>query len=549
MVAEHTERAPDTDEPAPGRSQAPPDRWPSTLSLGHRWGGYDLLWRFLAAVASGLAQLFALPPYGWWWLGPLSAALLAFAVAGTRLRRAAWLGGLAAAVLMVPLVSWQGIFGLDVWLLIAAAECVYFVPMAMGLSLALRMPLWPATTAALWVAQEALRARWPLGGFPWGKLAFAQPDTPFSGYAALGSSPLVTFAVALTGGLALWSVLRTVSALRGAEPGRGRSLALSGAALAAAAAVVAGATLAPAVGRPAESGTVTVAMVQGNVPGVGQVSITGERAQVLRNHVDGVHDLADAVRAGAYPQPDVVLLPENASDIDPFRDPEAERLISGAARDIGAPLLWGLSRFNDDGTRYIQSVVWDPRTGPGQAYDKRFLVPFGEYIPYRDFFTRFVARLEQVGSDAVPGTEPGALEAGGTTLAVAICFDVAFDRPVRESVAAGGQVIVVPTNNANYNFTGQSEQQLAITQLRAVEHGRTAVVVSTSGISAVVEPDGSAVYTSPEAEADLHVAEITTVEGPSTATRLGALPEALLSAVGLAAAVAAVVVGRRARSR
>ncbi|PDP87446.1 apolipoprotein N-acyltransferase [Glycomyces fuscus] len=575
MVAEHTERgsAHGSDRPSPEpaereRAANPTRSLASALALGHRWGRLDLLWRVLAAVGSGLAQLLALPPYGLWWLGPLSAALLVLAVAGARLRRAAWLGALSGATLMVPLVRWQDIFGVDVWLLIAGAETVYFLPMAMALGLAVRLPGWPLWTAALWVAQEAVRARWPLGGFPWGKLAFAQPDTPFVGYAALGSSALVTFAVALTGGLLLWSVLRFADAWRtgrgdrddrndqndqnGAGTRSGGPLrtgwvpAVLG--LAAGAAVVAGGTLAPAVGRPDVSHTVTVGMVQGNVPNVGEMSILGERMQVLDNHADGVHELADAVRSGEYPRPDMVLLPENASDIDPFRDPEAREIIDAAAADAGVPLLWGMSRFNDDGTRYVSSVVWDPGTGPGEVYDKRYLVPFGEYVPYRDFFTRFVARLQQVSSDAVPGTEPGALDVGGTAVATAICFDVAFDLPVRESVAAGGQIIVVPTNNANYNFTGQTNQQLAITQLRAVEHGRPAVVVSTSGVSAVVDPDGTLAYSSPEAEPDIHVAELEAMEGTTVATRLGAAPEALLSALGLGAAVAAVVLGRRRRA-
>ncbi|MET9794376.1 apolipoprotein N-acyltransferase [Nocardiopsis alba] len=548
MVAEHTGSgtAPSPERSSQGttvsESRAGATTW-SPLSPGHRWGRLDPLWRALVAIASGLAQLLALPPYGLWWLGPLSAALLLLAVGGTRPRRALWLGALSGAALMVPLVNWQSVFGVDVWLAIAGAETVYFLPLAAGLAVVARLPYWPLWTAALWVAQEAVRARWPLGGFPWGKLAFAQPDTPFSGYAALGSSPLVTFAVALTGAMLLWTVIRAVAAR-----GRPRIL-LPAVGLATTAAIVLGGLVAPAIGRPAPDGTVTLGMVQGNVPNTGEMSVLGERMQVLRNHADGVHELAEAVREGEYPEPDMVLLPENASDIDPFHDEEAAAIIEAAADDAGVPLLWGMSRFNDDGTRYVQSVVWDPETGPGDTYDKRYLVPFGEYIPYRDFFTRFVSRLEQVSSDAIPGTEPGALEIADTTLAVGICFDVAFDPPIRESVAAGGQIIVVPTNNANYNFTGQSDQQLAITRLRAVEHGRPAIVVSTSGISAVVEPNGKVTYRSPEAEPDIHVAELTAMEGPTVATRLGAVPEALLAVVGLAAAVASTVITRRSRAR
>ncbi|TDQ45718.1 apolipoprotein N-acyltransferase [Actinorugispora endophytica] len=506
-----------------------------------------LLLRVLAAAVSGLAQLAALPPYGLWALAPFSAALLLAAVHGVRARRAAWLGAVAGASLMVPLVKWQEIFGVDVWLVIAAAETVYYIPMAMGIALVSRLPGWPVWTAALWVAQEFCRARFPLGGFPWGKLAFSQPDTVFSGYASLGSTALVTFMVALTGALVVAMAHSAREAIRTGRPHLfARPLAN---ALALIMAVVVGGVLAPRLATPEVDHTTTVAIVQGNVPAAGEMDILGKRAQILQNHVDGVHELAGLVREGEVAQPDLVVLPENASDIDAYADPMAAALISDAAEDIGVPLMFGITRYSEDATeREIRSVVWDPETGPGDHYTKRYLVPFGEYIPFRAVFSPVITRLQRIGSDAVPGTEPGALEVNGTTVATVICFDVAFDRPVRESVAAGGQIIAVPTNNANYNFTGQSEQQLAITRLRAVEHGRPALVASTSGISAVVTPQGRVSYRSPEAEAAVHVAEVPAMSGLTPATRLGVLPEAALTLMGLGAVAVALVRARRVRS-
>src|SRR5699024_1029129 len=139
------------------------------------------------------------------------------------------------------------------------------------------------------------------------------------------------------------------------------------------------------------------------------------------------------------------------------------------------------------------------------------------------------------------------VDVDGTTLAVGICFDVAFDEPVRDAVAEGGEIIVIPTNNANYNFTGQTDQQLAITQLRAVEHGRPAVVVSTSAVSAVVATVGSVVLLSREAEADIHVAEVEGVDGPTVATRMVAASEMALTGLVLAAVLVAIVSRRRSR--
>ncbi|WP_106582783.1 apolipoprotein N-acyltransferase [Murinocardiopsis flavida] len=561
MVAE------DTRPEIPGPEGAPA---PLPPPAGRRFGRHDTLWRALAAAGSGLAQLFALPPYGLWFLAPLSAALLAFAVLGVRARRAAWLGLLSGAALMVPLLKWQEIFGNDVWLLIAAAEAAYFVFLAMASAAVLRLRGWTLWVPALWVAQEAVRSRFPLGGFPWGKLAFSQPDTPFAGYAAWGSSALVTFMVALSGTLLLAFALsfapgrRTPRQPAGSPSAAGQSTgpprgrlagllahrpgpwALRAYCAAGVAAILAVGVAAPLLFAPQTDHRARVALVQGDVPGVGEVAIGGERMQVLQNHVDGVHTLADQVRSGEVERPDLVLLPENASDIDLYADPGAAKLVSDAAADIGVPLLMGTNRFSDGGrTREVRSVVWDPESGPGDHYTKRYLVPFGEYVPFRDVFAKLVARLDQVGSDAVPGTEPGALELNGTTIGTAICFDVAFDAPVRESVAAGGQIIAVPTNNANYNFTGQSDQQLAITRLRAVEHGRPAVVASTSGISAVVDPDGGVSYRSPEAEPAVHVAEVPAMTGLTPATRLGAAPELAITALGVAALITAITLHRR----
>src|SRR5262249_43778613 len=103
---------------------------------------------------------------------------------------------------LTPLLSWTGLgVGVLPWLLLSGAEAVFCLLLGAALPLVQRLPGWPLWVACLWVAEEWLRSRLPFGGFPWGRLAFSQPHTWFTPYAAYGGAPLVTFAVALCGAL------------------------------------------------------------------------------------------------------------------------------------------------------------------------------------------------------------------------------------------------------------------------------------------------------------------------------------------------------------
>jgi len=199
--------------------------------------------------------------------------------------------------------------------------------------------------------------------------------------------------------------------------------------------------------------------------------------------------------------------------------------------------------------RFISNtgIVWDPVTGPGETYVKRHPVPLAEYVPARSFFRLFSSDVDLV-HDFAHGTEVGNLDVGGAAVGDVICFEVAYDGLVRDVVTGGADVLVVQTNNATYNGTGQPQQQMAMSRLRAVEHGRTVLVAATSGISAVVAPDGEIVAQAPERAARTLVETVELHDGRTLATRIGAGPEWLLAALGVAAAVVAVVLGRRRRA-
>ncbi|MBA3523839.1 MAG: apolipoprotein N-acyltransferase, partial [Geodermatophilaceae bacterium] len=291
---------------------------------------------------------------------------------------------------------------------------------------------------------------------------------------------------------------------------------------------------------PAGTPTATIALIQGDVPEPG-LNFNATRRAVLDNHVRQTLDLAERIQAGTESQPDLVIWPENSSDIDPYRNADAAEQIQRAVAAVGVPILVGAVRVNDDDTLSNVGIVWAPVTGPGQNYVKRHPVPFGEYIPFRDTLEKLFPIVNEVPRDFVGGDEVGLLDADGIQIGDVICFEVAYDGLVRDVVDAGAEVLVVQTNNATFGYTDETYQQLAMGRIRAVEHGRSVLVVSTSGVSAVIDADGSVQEASGLFVPATFVAEIPLRTDRTLASRLGVAPEwvmigfAVLALVGGAA--------------
>src|SRR4051812_29003357 len=158
-------------------------------------------WAAVVAVAAGLAGAAAFPRLDIWPLAIVSVAGLSWAVDGRRSRTGAWLGLLYGAAFFGPLLHWTGTYvGAVPWLLLVLAETAAMAGLGAVLPLVQRLPFPAAGIGAAWVLEEAVRDRVPFGGFPWGRLAFSQADSPLRWFAALGGQPLLTFAVAVLGG-------------------------------------------------------------------------------------------------------------------------------------------------------------------------------------------------------------------------------------------------------------------------------------------------------------------------------------------------------------
>lgn len=529
-----------------GDTGAPDHAAPRRRRRAPRVGLRQLPWRPAGLGAlGGLALYAAFPPIGWWPIAIPAVTAITLACRG-RSWRGGMLVGLAAGLAeFVPLIFWLHVVTPLAWIVLAIAQSLYLAALGGGLALvAGRLPAWQVWTACMWVGEELIRSRWPLGGFGWGRLAFSQANTPFTGYAAIGGAPLVTFAVALSAALLASAVVGVARVVRTKRTGGWTTAA----AFALATLVVP--LVSSLIPRPENGRPIQVAAVQGNVAHPGK-HFLGRAEQVLDNHLAETAKLAADIKSGVLAQPQIVLWPENASDVDPLGDPSVYAKVQAATRSVGAPILVGA--VLDAGPDHVTNtgIVWSPTTGPGERYTKRHLVPFGEYIPWRGFVSHLTKLTSLVPQNFLPGHTPGALDIGPTRIADVMCFEVAFDDAVRSGVTHGGRIIVVQTNNATYMGTAETKQQLAMSQLRAVEHGRAVVVASTSGISAVIAPDGHVVTRTGEltpAIIDLPVVERTQL---TIADHLGAAPEWTLGILGGLAVIAALaiplVAGRSAR--
>jgi apolipoprotein N-acyltransferase len=495
-----------------------------------------VLLRAGTAASAGLLLYGGAPPRELWWLAPVSFGLLWAVLHGRNARVGFGYGFTFGLGFFVPLLSWVGEFvGPLPWLALATIEALVLALAGAGVAVVSRLPAAPVWAAGVWVAAEALIARVPFDGFPWGRVAFGQPTGMFLPVAAIGGAPLLTATVVLTG-------FGAGELARRAAVGHRRA-ALAVPALLAVAPVIAGLAATPLVQTAASNDEVVIALVQGNVPRAG-LDFNAQRRAVLDNHAARTERLAGDVAAGRHPRPALVIWPENSSDIDPLRNPDARAVINQAARAIGVPILVGAVLRTDDGHTTNTAIVWDPNTGPGQRHDKRRLQPFGEYIPYRDFFRLFSPYADRAGN-FVPGHGDGAVNLGPARVGIATCSEVVFDDLVRHSVQSGAQLLAVPTNNATFGFTEMTYQQQAISRLRAVEHGRTVLVAATSGVSAVIAPDGTVEQRTSLFTPAALVARVPLRSATTLATRLGPLPEWSLAALGVLGVAAALVMQRR----
>lgn len=489
--------------------------WPLRLRIPAGVVGAALIAAGFAPFAVAYAPLvgIALLTLAWWRLPGKQACLT---------------GLLFGLVFNLILLSWIQVLGVDAWLVLSLVMALWWILLGYASATASWVRAWPLLIPGVWLSVEFLRGTVPWGGFPWGRLAFAHYQSTLTPWAALGGEWLVGFLVAVVGMLLVVAAFALIRVPADVAPSPTRHLGVASLAIVAAGVVTCSGLLIPLPTQgQGDPNSATVAVVQGSVPRIG-LDTGAQRLAVLRNHVAVTQDLAAEVAAGNQPQPVAVIWPENSVDVDPLTTAEVRTQLDAAADAIGVPILVGAVTGAPNNELFNIGIVWQPDIGPSEMYIKQHPVPFGEYLPGRQWLTQLVTRFERIPRDFAAGTETGVMQLGPITIGDVICFEVAYGQLVANTVRDGARLLVVQTNNATYARTSQPAQQVAMSQFRAVQHGRAVVVAATSGITAVMSPDGDIVAELPEQVSDYLLVQVPLRDSLTLSDRLGAWPEAAI---------------------
>lgn len=513
------------------------------VSFGHVCGD-----SIIAAVA-GLALYASFPPLGWWWLSVPALALYISRIDEARAPHALTVTFVFGMSFWVPLIDWipLAVGTTPPWFVLALVQTFFFMGWVVfarwtQLWRWARGPLVQAFLFALtWAGVDAARSRWPWSGFPWGSVALPQVDSPLGHLAPYGGTTLITAVVVF-----LSVLVRRAFAARDAAVVREHWF--SRPALAVIVAAVYVAPLAISLPNQAENGMLRVGVVQGDIalPGAQAYSREGE---VTDNNMRASLELARSPQVTDHPI-DIAFWGEGSVDRDPLAFPAIGQAVDRASVALDAPILIGYTNVNEHDRVKNWLAVWEKGQGVDESarYSKHVPVPFGEFIPFRDFIASFATEVAQSSRDMEAGDEPPlmtiqARDGRSVPLAVGICFEAAYPLVIGDGVARGGQAIIVPSNNYHFRSSGESAQQGQLLRMRAMEYSRSAIQASTTGHSYVIRPDGSILESTGTEQAATLAADIPLRSSLTVTARVGErLPGAVMAVTFLISVLAFVTV-------
>ncbi len=514
-----------------------------------------------AALMAGVAAALSLPPWGLWPLALVATAAIYRLLAGHRSRARAVIGLVYGIGMLAPGLFWALSFSVPGGIVLIIAESCF---VAAGAVLVPRFRgRIPGFAAAMTLA-EAARCTWPFGGLPLGGIALGQAAGPLAPTARIGGEWLIVALVYLAGaGIAevaaaascwarmpdqLRKLFATPAALGSPATGtaeapgdstdaagerttaRRFSPLWSGAiALGAVLAVGGLAAVAPNGGH--SIGKVHVAAVQGGGKrGFSMFQV--DPATVYEAQVQATRQLE---RVTARKPVSLVLWPEDTIALDgPLTGSFQEAELGHLARRLDATIAAGVTEPVGN-TRFLNKIVaWGPAGKVIGHFEKVHRVPFGEYVPYRSFFSH-LGSLAAVPRNAIPGHGSGLLRTPAGPIGIMVSYEVFFPDRARSSVRAGAELLVVPTNTSSYSTSQVPTQEIAASRLRAIEEGRDLLQAAPTGYSAAITHNGQLLARSVLGRRQLIIRTLSLRRGKTIYERLGDPPVIILSIAALAA--------------
>jgi len=451
------------------------------------------------AFLYGVLAQFGFAPVEIWIFFPIAIALIIKRIHKKSFKSRAIDGFLFSLGFTLPLLHWSSTYvGIWPWIILGVGQALLIAPFAWvanqrGLVLLITMP-------SLWVIFEWFRTNYPFGGFGWGRAGFIAVGAPFSQMLSLGGVPLASFTVVFLGVLLYLAFIKF----------NFRYLPLL---------LIVFANLFIPNAASNVNNVLRVAAVQGSVPDLG-LDFNSQRMAVLNNHLELTKNWKSQANRPANFKPDLFIWPENASDVNPLT--EAKDQINDLVNSLDTPLVvGGVGSSNSRPTNL--SIFWEPRSEPTNIYSKRHLAPFGEVMPLRSL-AEFVSPLAKNVTDFQAGDRSVIFNVGQSKILPVICFEILDDYLLRSSIK-NSNLIIAQTNNATFGKSAESDQQLQITRARAIEAGRSIVIVSTVGNTALIDQSGKIISMLPKYDPGILYGEMNLSSSNTSAYRLSAWVE------------------------
>jgi apolipoprotein N-acyltransferase len=430
----------------------------------------------LLSALSGTLLSAAFEPVGKWWVAPIAIAVHMYALSiSSRKVLSSFIFGLTLNLIVL---HWSSTFvGSIPWVILAIGLSLFYLPLAL-------VSKWGITAYPLiYILLEEVRNRFPFGGFGWVRIAFTQADAPYAKIAAIGGATALSAAVVLIA-LVIFHISHRKFSLLPLLPFLF--------------------VLVPVNTYVVDS--TNVLMIQGNVPQMG-LDFNSRAKAVFNNHFERTQ-----MEIAKNPNVDFILWPENSVDVDPFLNSDVKKSLDS----IKQPLIIG-AIVNKGSTLLNTSILWGGELP--ETYIKQHLTPFGEYIPLRSL-ARVISPLVDEVEDFSPGDSGKTFEFGTIKVAPVICYEL-IDDALLEKAAKNSNILAVQTNSATFGMSAESAQQLSITRIRAIEHGRNIASVSTTGYSAIIDSSGKVLQKTSMGAADSIRASVDLIEGQTPRDRAG----------------------------